>query len=283
MPRRVIVNADDLGWSAGVTDGILRAHRNGIVTSATLAANMPDAQRAVALASAEPALGIGIHLNVCQGRPMSDAGLKLADGDGLVRLTGPGLIARCLLRPWVIGAVLAECAAQIRWVLDHGIRPTHLDSHRHVHAFPPLFAGVVRLARRYDVPFIRWPRERLSGSGWPPPPGQQARTARLLRAMCAMNALTGRPLCPTGGTWGIAHTGLINEAWLVHAAGAIPEGITEIMTHPGLAHDLDGRDTRLLDSRRIELEALCSPTVRAAFARQQLELVHYGHLRSPGN
>jgi len=277
--RRVIVNADDMGWSPGVTDGILLAHRNGIVTSATLAANMPDAERAMTLAAAEPGLGVGIHLNVCQGRPMSDAGSKLADSDGLMRLTGPDLVARCLLRPWLIGAALAEFDAQIRWVLDHGIRPTHLDSHRHVHAFPPLFAAVVRLARRYGIPFVRWPREKLSGPGWARPPRPQARTARLLRAMCALNAPAGRSLHPTHGTWGIAHTGSISEAWLIHAAQAAPEGITEIMTHPGLPHDLDRRDTRLLDSRLKELEALCSSAVRKAFASQQLELVNYGHLR----
>ena len=277
--RQVIVNADDLGWSAGVTDGIMLAHRNGVVTSATLAANMPDAERALNLAAAEPDLGVGVHLNVCQGRPMSAAGAKLVGGDGLMRLTGPGLIARCLLRPWLISAALAECEAQVRWVLDRGVRPTHLDSHRHVHAFPPLFAGVVRLAKRYGVPFVRWPLERLPGGGWPRPPRNQARAARLLRAMCAMNVLTGRSLRPTRGTWGIAHTGLISETWLVHAAEATLEGITEIMTHPGLAHDLDRRDTRLLDSRRAEMDALCSPAVRDAFARQQLELVNYGHLR----
>lgn len=277
--RRVIVNADDLGWSRGVTDGILLAHRNGIVTSATLAANMPDAERAAALAGAEPGLGVGIHLNVCQGRPMSDAGAKLAGSDGLMRFTGPGLIARCLLRPWLIGAALAECEAQIRWAMDRGIRPTHLDSHRHVHAFGPLLAGVVRLARRYGIPFVRWPRERLPGPGWPRPPRQQARTAWLLRAMCALDAATGRSLRPTRGTWGIAHTGSINEAWLIHAAQAAPEGTIEIMTHPGFPHDLDRRDTRLLDSRQMELEALCSPAVKETLERQQLELTNYGHLR----
>lgn len=276
------MNADDLGWSEGVTDGILLAHRDGIVTSATLAANMPDAERALALARAEPGLGLGVHLNVCQGRPMSDAGLKLADSDGLMRLTGPALIARCMLRPWLIGAALAECEAQIRWMVDRGIRPTHLDSHRHTHAFGPLFAGVVRLAKRYGVPFVRWPLERLRGGPWPRPPGKQARAARFLRAMCTLNALTGRSVRPTRGTWGIAHTGVIGEAWLIHAAETIPEGITEIMTHPGLAHDLDRRDTRLLESRRVEMEALCSPAVREAFARQELELINYGHLRRTG-
>ena len=281
--RRVIVNADDLGWSPGVTDGVLLAHRSGIVTSASLTANMPDAERALGLTGAEPALGVGIHLNVCQGRPMSDAGAKLGDSDGLMRLAGAGLIARCLLRPWLIGAALAEFEAQIRWVLDRGVRPTHLDSHRHIHAFPPLFAGVVRLARRYGIPCVRWPRERLPGPGWLRPPRGQARTARLLRVMCALNALTGRSLRPARGTWGIAHTGAIGEAWLIRAAQTAPEGITEIMIHPGLPHDLDHRETRLLDSRQRELEALCSPVVRQAFAEQQVELVHYGHLRSPGH
>lgn len=279
-PRRFIVNADDLGWSVGVTDGILLAHRNGIVTSATLAANMPDAERAVALATAEPALGVGIHLNVCQGRPISDANSKLADNDGLMRFTGPGLIWRCMLRPRLIGAVLTECEAQIRWVLDHNMRPTHLDSHRHVHAFPPLFAGVVRLARRYGIPFVRWPLERLPGHGWPQPPRAQVRTACLLRIMCAVNVLTGRSLCPTEGTWGIAHTGGIREAWLIHAVQAASEGVIEIMAHPGLSHDLDRQDTRLLASRQMELEALCSPAVRNAFAGHHLDLIHYGHLRA---
>lgn len=280
MVRRVIVNADDLGWSAGVTDGILLAHRDGIVTSTTLAVNMPDAERAATLVGAEPALGVGIHLNVCQGRPVSNAGARLAGRDGLMRSTGPGLIARCLLRPWVLSAVLAECEAQIRWALDHGLRPTHLDSHRHVHAFPPLFAGVVRQARRHRIPFVRWPRETLPGHDWPQPPQRQARTARLLRAMCALSTLTGRALRPTEGTWGIAHTGSITEAWLIHAAQAASEGVTEIMTHPGLSHDLDRQDTRLLASRQMELEALCSPAVRNAFADHHLDLIHYGHLRA---
>jgi predicted glycoside hydrolase/deacetylase ChbG (UPF0249 family) len=176
--------------------------------------------------------------------------------------------------------VLAECEAQIQWVLDHGLRPTHLDSHRHVHAFPPLFVGVARLARRYGIPFVRWPREKLPGHDWPQLSRPQDRTARLLTIMCAMNALAGRGLRPTDGTWGIAHTGIITEAWLIHAARAAPEGVIEIMTHPGLSHDLDRQDTRLLDSRQMELEALCSPAVRDSFAGHQLDLIHYGHLRA---
>ncbi|KKK62176.1 hypothetical protein LCGC14_3006960, partial [marine sediment metagenome] len=98
---RLIVNADDLGWSEGVNQGIFRAHREGIVTSATLAANMPGAQAAVdQLADAAPALGVGIHLNVCQGPAMSDAaGEVLAGPGGHMDLKGAQVIRKCILRP----------------------------------------------------------------------------------------------------------------------------------------------------------------------------------------
>jgi len=280
MLRQVIVNADDLGWSRGVTDGILVAHREGIVTSATLAANMPDAARAVALTASLPSLGVGVHLNACQGRPLHAGSGELAGDDGFMSSTAVRVIARCIRRPGRITLVLAEFEAQIRWALEHGLRPTHLDSHRHVHAFPPLFAGVMQLSKRYGIPFIRRPCEKLPGGpDWPRPPRGQARTAWLLRTLCAMNMLTGRSHCPTVGTWGIAHTGLITEAWLLRAAAAIPEGTTEIMTHPGYACDLDRKETRLLTSRQMELAALCAPVVREAFSRRHLELIHYGLLR----
>ena len=84
-PRRVIVNADDLGWSQGVTDGILHAHRHGILTSATLAANLPDALSAANLAAAEPALGVGLHLSVVQGQPMRYAGAERVAGEAPIR------------------------------------------------------------------------------------------------------------------------------------------------------------------------------------------------------
>jgi predicted glycoside hydrolase/deacetylase ChbG (UPF0249 family) len=279
MSRQVIVNADDLGWSPPVTDGIFLAHRQGIVTSATLAVNMPDAERAAAGAAALSTLGIGVHLNACQGPALSAAAAKvLANGDGALRFSGPGLVARCLRDGAAVGAVLAEFEAQIRRALELGVRPTHLDSHRHVHAFPPLFAGVVRLARKYDIPYVRWPCETLRGGGWSRPTCRQASVARILRALCAMNAAIGAPLRATRGTWGIAHTGQIDAAWLVHTAAALPEGATEVVVHPGLADGSGPAETRLTDSRPRELQSLCDPAVKDAFLRFGCEMTHYGQL-----
>ncbi len=87
----------------------------------------------------------------------------------------------------------------------------------------------------------------------------------------------------TLGTWGIGHTGQIDAAWLIRAAASLPAGVTEIMTHPGLAEDVDRRLTRLTMSRRRELEALCHPDVRRAFELNHVELIHYGHLAPPAS
>ncbi|HUS92575.1 MAG TPA: ChbG/HpnK family deacetylase [Phycisphaerae bacterium] len=277
-PKRVIVNADDFGFSEGVTEGILRAHRAGIVTSTTLAANMPAAASAVARLGEAPGLGVGVHLNVCQGPPLSAAGRELAGDDGVMRRTAGQLLAACLLRPRLLAAVEAEAEAQVRWALDHGVRPTHLDSHRHVHGFWPIFVRVVGLARRYHIPFVRRHREVLSGPGWPAAEAKQRRIAVLTNLFGARNALVAPALQPTRGTWGVAHTGRIDAAWLVRAARAVRPGVTEIMTHPGLADDLAPAATRLLASRRKELAALCDPAVREAFARRGIELTHYGRI-----
>jgi chitin disaccharide deacetylase len=277
MQKRVIVNADDFGFSPGITEGILRAHREGVVTSTTIAANMPAAEDAVRRLAEAPDLGLGVHLNACQGPPLSSEGKRLAGADGQMRWTAPRLFARCLV-PGTLGAIEAEFDAQIRWVLDHGLRPTHLDSHRHVHGFPPVFLRVVKLARRYHIPFVRWPRERLLGGGWPAA-AKQRRVVRGLRLCSFLNRPFGLELRGTLGTWGIAHTGRIDAAWLVLAAERLAPGVTEIMTHPGLVDDLEPATSRLHASRQIEMNALCDGRVRETFNARGVELIDYGRIR----
>jgi len=275
---RVIINADDLGFSPAVTAGILRAHREGIVTSTTLAANLPAAQDAAEQLATAPQLGVGVHLNFSQGPPLSDEGRRLAGRDGLMRQTAAGLIRACLLRPRLLKAVADEADAQVRWALDHGLRPTHLDSHRHAHAYGPIFARVAEVARRYHIPFIRRHRERLDGPGWPAAPRRGRRVRRLTNWFARRQARIAPELLATTGTWGVAHTGCITAAWLIRAAAALPPGVTEIMVHPGLRDENPAADTRLTDSRQAELDALCDPAVAEAFRQRDIEMTHYGRL-----
>ena len=279
-PIRLIVNADDLGWSAGVNAGIFRAHREGIVTSATLAANMPAAEDAVEQLREVPDLGVGVHLNVCQGPALSAAGReRLAGGDGVMELTGLEVIRRCILaaRP-TLAAIETEFDAQIRWCVDRGLAPTHLDSHRHIHAWPAVFRLVDRLCDRYDIPFVRWHHEVLA-AGLPPPAGRKQRQMSMLLNRLGKRC---RKIAPrrvaTAGTLGVAHTGRIDVAFLLAAVERAGPDVTEIMVHPGYAEDLAAGGTRLLASRRAETLALCDRRVADRIAARNVALVHYGQL-----
>ncbi len=277
--KLAIINADDFGFSPMVSEGILRAHRDGIVTSTTVAANMPAAEAAVARLSEAPRLGVGVHLNCTQGPALSDRGRRVLAGEGgVMNHTATAIIRKVIRHPSLLAAVEAEFDAQIRWALDHGIRPTHLDSHRHSHAYWPIFARVVKLARRYDIRFVRRHREKLPGGPWPAAPRKGRRVRIMLNCMGSIDHLRRPGVHGTLGTWGVAHTGLIDAAWLKLAAEELPPGATEIMTHPGLDGDLDPAVTRLRESRQAELAALCDPAVREAFRANGVRLVNYGQL-----
>ena len=276
--KLVVINADDFGFSTGVTEGILRAHLEGVVTSTTIMANMPAAEEAVARLDEAPELGVGVHLNVSQGRPLSRTGEALAEGDGVMRRSAVGVVLACIRRPGLIDAVEAEFDAQIRWTLDHGIRPTHLDSHRHTHGWPAVFARVVKLARRYDIRFIRRLREVLTGRRRAGSPLRQLVVSRALALVGAAGGNIAPELTRAGGTMGISRGGCIDADWLIRAARSVRPGVTEFITHPGLPDGLDPAYTRLIESRRGEMEALCDPRVRRAFERNGIRLVHYGQL-----
>jgi predicted glycoside hydrolase/deacetylase ChbG (UPF0249 family) len=274
--KYLIVNADDLGFSPGVTEGILRAAREGIVTSCTLMTNMPGAQAALGRLPEAPLLGVGVHLNASQGPPLLEH--RLAGRDGVMNRTAAGVIALCAGTSWGLDAVTAEFEAQIRWALDRGLKPTHLDSHRHGHAFTPLFARVAELARRYDIRFVRRLRERMPGR-WPAAATKQRRIRALLNVFDVLNRSWDPHVLATSGTWGVAHTGAIDRQWLVLAAGRLAPGITEIMTHPGLGDvAAGGAATRLTASRQAELDALCDPQVRQAMEDNGITLIHYGQI-----
>lgn len=277
--KYAIINADDLGFCQGVTEGILRAHREGILTSTTIMANMPGADQAAKLAHDVPTLGVGVHLNVSQGRPLSEAGRALAGPDGVMNNTAASVIKKCFKDRQVRAAIKAEFDAQIRWVLDHGLRPTHLDTHRHAHAFGRILADVCELAEHYNIRFVRRLGEHLPGGGWPEAPGRNRRVRSMVN-LAAWLGGHGRPgpTAATLGAWGVAHTGVIDRRWLILAARRLPVGVTEIMTHPGLLAGLDPSATRLVESREAELEALCDPAVRQAMQQNNVKLIHYGQI-----
>src|SRR2546421_1765940 len=163
--RCLVVNADDFGLSPGVTDGILEAHAAGVVSSVSVLVNAPGWEHAVAaLRRAGSTLGAGLHLNLTTGEPVSGGGTLVHPRSG--RFYGlAGLVARALAGRIDARHVAEECAAQLAPLRGAGGRVTHIDSHRHVHALPRVWASVVATARAHGVPFVRVPVEHGTGRG----------------------------------------------------------------------------------------------------------------------
>ncbi len=144
--KRLIINADDFGFTRDVNAGIVHAHREGVLTSTTLMANGDAFEDAVRLAFETPALDIGCHLVLVQGTSLLTGRLfpeKLRDV--LTALAGGQL------------DIYAEFRAQIEKIRDTGLQITHLDSHKHTHIVPRVFRAVVRLAQEFEIPYVRLP------------------------------------------------------------------------------------------------------------------------------
>ncbi|WP_409316911.1 ChbG/HpnK family deacetylase [Pseudomonas sp. KCJK9016] len=154
MPRQVIVNADDFGLSPNENAVIFSAFQAGVISSATAMANMPAFEAACAMARHPLLEGrVGLHFNLTYGRPLSQAILarpNFCDSHGVFDLS----LARHSL--WLgredREAVQQELQAQWQRCVDHGVRPSHLDSHQHVHNIWPIGEIVARFAAHQGVP-----------------------------------------------------------------------------------------------------------------------------------
>jgi len=284
--RRLVVNADDLGLTAGVNDGIFDAHEHGILTSASLFAHAPATSDAIRRARTHPSLGIGVHLALVDGEPTLPPARvpSLVADDGRFRRSWKPFIVACLSGRVSLGEVERELTAQVGRVLDAGIRPTHLDAHKHVHAYPPVFAIVARLAARFGIPTMRVPFERR----WPVWRATQAGRSRMtIHRQALLNAAMGpwaRTNVRNAAALGLrtpdfvgrVHTGVLDQTTLYVLFRALGPGVTELMVHPGyLDTALVQTGTRLLASREREVQLLCSLQTRAALVGARIDLIRH--------
>jgi predicted glycoside hydrolase/deacetylase ChbG (UPF0249 family) len=290
MERKIIINADDFGLCDSVNRAVVWAHTQGILTSATIMANMPDARQAVELARQLPTLGVGVHLNLSEGKPVSkDPSVNcLLDTDGQFAYSPLRLSILSVAKRKIRNAIATELAAQIQWVINNGLKPTHLDSHKHIHNFPAIFPIVCELAKSFRIPAIRWPFEPKEVShkpspagrvtGWPPPGEGGRKRAAIIRVMAKINRRQNPAFFKTQAVLGIAHTGRINIDFLKAAVIYSFAETVEIITHPGFINGLDPGKTRLVQQRKMELDALCDKKIKEYFKDAAVKLVHYGQI-----
>jgi len=232
--RYLITNADDFGFTRDVNEGIVHAHRHGILTATTLMATGAAFDHAVELARENPELDIGVHL-------------VLVGSEGY-----PPTVARLLLSLGTMH-IYEELAGQVRKILAAGIRPTHLDTHKHTHLLPPVLDAVMRVAEDFRIPWVRRPLGPL------------------------FHGMLARRGCRTTDHFaGFRMTGRYDAVALAKLIRGLPEGSTEFMCHPGFCtEELRGARTRLKESRKQELDALTSTQVRAALEEANVTLGNY--------
>ena len=286
--KNLIVNADDLGWTEGVNRGIVEAHRKGLVTSTSLLANGRAFAAALGISRGNPALGIGVHLNLSDGPPSAPANevKGLLGKSGELEDAADGLLMKIAGRSLRVEEVEREWDAQVQKVRDAGIQPSHLDGHKHVHMLPGLFEVALRVAKKHKIRAIRVANEEstlraalASGAGQQKgtvlKQGVQARGLKLL-ARDARKMAERAGISTTDRFCGIAQTGVLTRDGLQKLLEILPEGTTELMCHPGYAdEELSKTRTRLQESREAELRILTDEGIRKVVATRGIRLISY--------
>jgi chitin disaccharide deacetylase len=285
--KRLIVNADDFGFTGGVNLGIIRAFKEGILTSTTMMANGDAFDHAVVLAKEHTQLAVGCHLAAVGGKPVSREDSPLVDEDGLLPKTLSQLILRIARRKIHLSHIEREFAAQVERLIAAGIQPTHLDTHKHTAVHPTVTVALAHTAKAYNIPCVRFPFESLKGS-----PGATAQAQRriyskqrmvamltLLNAAKFRNMMKKHQLRTPDYFCGVALTGLLDGEAIIKLVRSLREGVTELMCHPSLYDDeLQKAQTRLKKERARELEALLDAGVRQCLVEEKVKLSSYAEL-----
>lgn len=273
--RRLITTADDFGISPEVNEAVVQACREGILRFASLMPDAPAAAEAAEAAHALPGLGVGVHLTLCAEAPAA-WGLRLL-GDARAR-----------------EELEDRLASQIERFLSFGLKPTHLDSHFNAHVHPAAFPAVLRLARRFGVPRLRWPGGELGISlayAWAD--WRRALTRSPVRGqspapLAAQFLLSGAyGALGLGSRWragevrltrafGMLHSGMMTEDYAVWLLRRLPEGTTEIYFHPSLDPVPDEGLPTTSHRSVAELLTLLSPRVRQTLREEGIELLAAG-------
>lgn len=276
------MNADDLGFVPSVTRGIIEAIEHGVVRSASLMVNMPDAADAVRqvgrLMQQGVDVGVGLHLNLVVGRPLTPAPSLTRPDGGFLPLQAHAW--RAWRGTMDLVAVERELVAQLdrahSLLAGVGAPVTHLDSHRHVHAIPAVYQLVTRLARERGIPHVRQPVEST--------PTLLGRP-RAIAARRVLRALVGA--LPPYDDARFAGVALMRSPTVARdldaLADTLPPGRTELMVHPGY----DSAELAAIDGYRAprerELRALTAPALRERLDRLGISLGRFGATAPPAS
>ena len=271
--RRLIVNADDFGRSRSINAAVIRAHREGVLTTASLMVNEEASDEAVALAKENPRLGVGLHLTLLCGH----SALSREKIPGLVnerREFGDGPVGagiRYFFSRRLRGPLRDELAAQFDRFRATGLPLDHVNGHLHFHLHPAVFAILMENAAAWGITHLRltrdpfWFNARLARGRW----FYRASHALIHHFLSgrARPVLRQKSIKHTGVVFGLLQNGLVDEGYLTRLLPVLPSGDSELYSHPSL------------DQFRNELDALVSPRVLSLVEEQGICLIRYQDLQ----
>jgi predicted glycoside hydrolase/deacetylase ChbG (UPF0249 family) len=281
--KKVIINADDFGLIRGVNEGIVKAHQEGILTSATLMANMPGFDHAVEMAGANPELGVGAHLNILRGQPLSPAQKvdSLLSRELRFIPSVANLLRRMALKRVSFDEIEREFRAQVEKVKGAGIDPSHIDSEKHIHLIRPLFRIVLKLAKEYKIDKIRFIQEYCISAR----PGQMFKSMFISLSLTSMKKkMVQEGIRSPDNFYGVCDSGRITAAKIRRALQKAKEGVTEIMVHPGfITQEMIELEKQIgpyyiNKYREKELDALLDEKLPEIIADMGIQLINFNHL-----
>jgi chitin disaccharide deacetylase len=263
----LIITADDFGLHTSVNLAVERAHREGVLSAASLMVAAPAAADAIARARACPSLRVGLHLVLADGQPLLPRNVipDLVDAHGRFgdRMAYDGV--RFFLSPRVRRQLAAEIHAQFKAFAASGLSLDHVNTHKHFHLHPTILSLIIEIGRPFGLRAIRLPRE----TGMPP----------LLKPWVTLlrRRLKGAGIAHNDYMVGIEQSGKFDEASLLEALARLPpEGIVEIYLHPALISGKEIGASMPAYGHADEFAALVSPRVRLALDRLNLRGVRLG-------
>ena len=271
-PRRLIVNADDFGRSASINAAVMRAHREGILTSASLMMNEAATNQAVALVRENPTLAVGLHLTLICGHaalpPEKIPGL--VDGQGEFGDSPIRTGLKYYFQRHLQSQLRAEIREQFARFRSTGLALDHVNGHLHFHLHPVVFDLLMAEVNELGIERVRLMRDdyalnrRIAQGRW----WFRASHAALFAMLAgrAEQPLRQRGVKHPQTVFGLLQDSRVNEDFLLQLLPALPEGDSEVYSHPSL------------DGSRIELDALTSPRVQARVAELGIQLIRYQDL-----
>ena len=270
--RRLIVNADDFGLSATVNAAVIRAHRDGILTTASLMVNEPGFDAAVKLAQENPRLGVGLHLTLLMGHsglpPAKIPGLVNARGEFSNRPVGVGM--NYFFKRSLREQLRAEIHAQFEKFHAAGLKLDHVNGHLHLHLHPVIFKILMDDAAALGITHLRLTRDCLSRSRRMSRGHLFYKTSRAaifeFLSSRARKVLAMKKIRHAQITFGLLQDSRVDEDYILKLLPELPAGDSELYSHPSL------------DKFKHEFDALVSPRVREQVEKLGIELIRYQDL-----